>query len=146
MKVLFEQATAAHAEALAPRLRAECLRDVLAIGYPDGRSGLLAGIRAGPAYSAMLGDEVIAMFGVSSSAGEVWVLTSDAVTKRPRLFLRCCPEALELLFQHSNHLENFVDARFEACIRWLKWLGCEVGEPVQRLGGAFLPVVLRGSV
>jgi hypothetical protein len=27
-------------------------------------------------------------------------------------------------------LENFIDARYEAAVRWAKWLGFDVGAPV----------------
>ena len=143
--VVFEPATAAHAEALAPNLRPECLRDVLALGYPDALDGLLAGFASEVSFAAMLDGEVLAMFGASAS-GEVWVLTSNAVQRHPRAFLRCCRPALELLWEHCGHLTNYVDARFGACIRWLSWLGCELGPAEMHCGRLAHPVTLsRGA-
>lgn len=143
--VVFEPATAAHAVALAPNLRPECLRDVLALGYPDALDGLLAGFASEMSFAALLDGEVLAMFGASES-GEVWVLTSNAVLKHPRAFLRCCRPGLALLWERCGHLTNYVDARFEDCIRWLEWLGCELGPVEMHAGRLAYPVTLLRGV
>jgi hypothetical protein len=136
-------ATAAQVAELASTMRAECLRDCLAAGYQSGLAALEAGVRqAVRVVVVTLGGEVGAMAGACPD-GAVWVLTSDIVLAHPLAFARASRSAARLLVEGHAPLHNFVDGRFVECVRWLQWLGAEVGAPVRRNGASCLPVVLR---
>lgn len=152
-EVTFEQATPAHAEALAPLMRAEDLAEVQAGGEASALDALLASLAGSEAAWAVLFDgEVGAMFGIGQrlpdgSAGCAWLLTGRAVSQHPMAFLRRSRGVLGELLERCGNLGNYVDARYTASVRWLRWLGAEFGQPEPRgpSGVLFYPVRFRRS-
>ncbi|WP_434456504.1 hypothetical protein JQR85_13525 [Stutzerimonas urumqiensis] len=75
---------------------------------------------------------VVAVFGDSTHSAEVgvpWLISTRHVERFPRAFLQVCkPEVAEMLTRHPLLL-NYVDARNQAAIRWLRWLGFTFCEP-----------------
>lgn len=75
---------------------------------------------------------VVAVFGDSTHSAEVgvpWLISTRHVERFPRAFLQVCkPEVAEMLTRHPMLL-NYVDARNQAAIRWLRWLGFTFCEP-----------------
>lgn len=136
----FVEATPAHAEALAPLLRAEDLAEVAASGHGTGLDALLGSLAASDgAWAAIIGDEVAAMFGVvpihktllgGERLGIAWLLTGRAIARSPRLLLRYSRLVLATLLLDWDGLCNYVDARYAGAVRWAKWLGLNVGKPV----------------
>lgn len=152
------KATVAHAEALAPLMRPEDAAEVWASGgYPPLDVLLEALNFSDVAYTLFLDGEVAAMWGVGPAMkptllagrwlGVPWLLTGRAVTKHPGAFLRACRACLPLLLQRYPVLVQWVDARYVAAVRWVRWLGFEVGEPVPFgvSGLPFHPVRIRRS-
>jgi hypothetical protein len=125
------------AEQLAPLLRAGDVAEGLALGL-DPRQGLLDSVRCSEvSWAALFDGEVGAMVGARTTArtllgtaGEVWILSGTAVDRNPRAFMRSSRQVLEQLLQQWDSLSNVVDTRYEASLRWLKWLGFSFAPPV----------------
>lgn len=121
---------------LAPRVREADKREIFAAQGVTPITALIASVRASShAYTVTVDDEPEIMFGVVPASivyghGVPWLLASDYVEKRPLTFLRGSVKALEDITSKYDSLANFVDARNTHAIRWLDWLGFEVGEPI----------------
>lgn len=84
----------------------------------------------------------IAMFGVGdvnilAGVGSPWMLGTPEIERHVMTFLRQCPYWVGQLLQGYTVLRNCVDDRNKLSIRWLKWLGFEVGKPVVFKGHMF---------
>ncbi len=144
-------ATRELAELLAPLMRAEDVAELRAGGLTP-LEGLLQSIEGSDvAQAVMVGGQVGAMFGVGPLAGvnervgQVWFLTGRLMSKHPAAFVRLARPAIASMLELYPVLFNVIDARYAAAVRWVKWLGFEVGEP-QPFGPAgvlFVPARLR---
>jgi hypothetical protein len=121
--------TLSDADALAPRLREDDLREVQACGVSP-LDALRRGIGTSlPAMSIVNGSgEVVGVFGAVPLPGEpgaaaVWLLGSDGITKESMSFLRQSRKHIEAIQEMYPLLFNRVDSRNLLHIRWLKWLG-----------------------
>jgi hypothetical protein len=85
--------------------------------------------RSVAAWTAMVDDSrPICMFGVTpvdilAGVGSPWLLGTDEVKNHATTFLRLCKGYVAKMLELFPHLVNYVDARHEVAIRWLKWLG-----------------------
>ncbi len=84
--------------------------------------------RSVTAWTGMVGDEPVCMFGVTPidillGIGSPWLLGTDKVRDCPITFLKSCKKYVIGMLELFPHLQNYVDARHEVAIRWLKWLG-----------------------
>jgi len=114
------------AEALAPRLRAADLREVAAATGQRPLDVLARGVASSdPALAAVPDGE---------GSGVVWLLGSDELVRRPAFFLRTSRRWLERLHERYRRLWNFVDARNEVHLRWLRWCGFSVIRTVAEHG------------
>lgn len=143
-------ATPAHAEALAPLMRAEDAAELAASLGVGPLQGLLASLDASCAARAVLFDgEVAALCGVADTdvqgVGCVWALTGRAVERHPRAFVRLSRAAVAEYLTRYEVLFNFIDARYGRALRWVRALGFTVQEaqPYGAAGLPFHPVVLR---
>jgi len=84
--------------------------------------------RSAVAWTGLVDERPVCMFGVSpidilGGVGSPWLLGTGEIRKHAKTFLKLnrvyVPKMLELF----PHLINYVDARHEVAIRWLKWLG-----------------------
>lgn len=148
--VRIEPATGAHALELASTIRLDDAREVQAAGFPSVEEALAATFDLpGQAWTLLFGGQVAAMFGVTEQPGLTegrvfWVLTGALVYSHPMTFARVSRHVLEILVTRHKSLVNWVDTRYEKSIRWLEWLGCQLGEPVLFPSGVwFRPVVVR---
>jgi len=85
-------------------------------------------------YTILYGDELVGMFGIAPESlldnkASVWLLTTDKIHLMRTTFLRCSKAVIAHLRHPYPLLYNFVDARNEQCIRWLKWAGAEIYPP-----------------
>lgn len=70
--------------------------------------------------------------------GIPWMITTHHVDRHARAFLHSTREILAEMLDRHEALTNFIDARNTRAIRWLRWLGFEIAEPMPR-GVAGLP-------
>ena len=85
------------------------------------------------AKTGLVNDELVCMWGVCpisliSSSGCPWMLGTDLIKKKQKIFLRRSKPWLEDIKKDYRHLENYVDARNTLSIKWLKWLGFNMEE------------------
>ena len=83
--------------------------------------------------TGLVNDELVCMWGVCpisllSGSGSPWMLGTDLITEKQRIFLRRSKPWLADIRKDYRYLENFVDARNTMSIKWLKWLGFEMDE------------------
>ena len=101
--------------------------------------------RSVAAWTGMVGDSrPVCMFGVCpidilGGVGSPWLLGTDEISRHAKTFLKLnrlyVPKMLELF----PRLVNYVDARHETAIRWLKWLGFRFEENPVAYGPFKLP-------
>lgn len=82
----------------------------------------------------------MAMFGVACAraltfTGSPWLLTSHAMPRYSKTFLRGSKIFVEEWASEFPVLRNFVDVRHRRAIRWLEWLGFEVDRSREVLMG-----------
>ncbi len=89
------------------------------------------------AWTGMVdGARPICMFGVTpldilGGVGSPWLLGTDEVKHYGLTFLRHCKTYVPRMLDVFPQLVNYVDARHEVAIKWLKWLGFEFDpEPI----------------
>lgn len=93
-------------------------------------------IAASPlAWTVLEGTEPVAMFGVSqrallSSTGIPWFLGAEGMERAGSLLPRFSRQVVQAWLTRYDRLENWVDARYEKSVRWLRWIGFTVEEPL----------------
>jgi len=140
--VEFRRATLADANSLAPRLRAADIEELRAAhgADADALSILRHGLAVTPdALAAVQDGLVIALLGCApggtmlTPSGIPWLMGSDECAAHARIFVARGRQAVGEWLRQYGRLENCVDARHAASIRWLKRLGFTI-HPVQRCG------------
>lgn len=133
------EATPELAEQLAATMRPEDVAELAALRITP-IEGLLESLRKSElAFAVLLAGELSAIFGVGQlegvavKVGHAWVLTGEPVARHRRAFMMASAQAVELLLGLYPVLFNVVDARYDASLRWLRWLGFQLGPP-QGLG------------
>ncbi len=126
----------------APRLRAEDRAEVLALGFTpvDGLLQSIAGAQEAWTYRA--DRQIICMAGVTplsliGRVGVPWLLGSELVLQHRRAFMIETRRMVADWLTRFDVLRNVVDARYEAAIRWLRWLGFKIGKPFPLGKGTF---------
>lgn len=130
-------ATQDHARQLALILRAADRDEVVAQSglHPALALGMSLG-SSDAAWTGLMDGQVAVIWGVAPQdelerdVGVPWMLGSDLIVQHPRLFLTHCQAAVEEMQALFPILENHVDIRNTVAIRWLKWLGFDIMEPV----------------
>lgn len=131
--VLIRDAAAYDAVDLAPRLRKSDVDEVYAARGLSPRAGLMASFSASEvALTGLLDGRIVTMFGVAAGEGfgSPWLLASPEIEARPVLFLRRNKRFVDAMRGRYGVLRNYVDARHDASLRWLRWLGFSIGEAV----------------
>jgi hypothetical protein len=124
------KATPSDAEALAPRLRPDDRRELIAATGQDPAQVLREGVAGSSESHAILDreGEVLALFGVSpdprrADAGLVWLLASEGLVAHGIAFLRGCRAWIDELQRRHRILWNNVDARNQRHLDWLEFCG-----------------------
>jgi len=139
------KSTEDHAKSLAPRLRDADLNELKAHGLVDIENALVSGVRDSiECYTVWnkKDDKAIAVFGSGDIenipySGYVWMLGSDDISKIKLEFLRHCKEWLAKLLRRYRIVYNIIDVRNEVHIKWLKYMGFELGTEITRNGYKF---------
>ena len=75
--------------------------------------------------------ELVCLFGVagvSQGVGSPWMLGTDLIEHHGKTFLRESKDVISKMLGDYQHLVNFVDIENKTAIRWLEWLGFDMGE------------------
>lgn len=144
-------ATLAHADDLAPRMRASDRAEVWASGMFTPAMALRMSVAHSLVSVAALADGVpFAIFGVAprslvSETGIPWLLGSDDVCTHQKVFLRQGRMYVGAMLNLYPRLENYVDARNTTSIEWLRWLGFDIlpATPFGAFGLPFHRFVMR---
>lgn len=125
--------------------------EVLAASGRSPADALIFSLRkSSHAWTAMIDGVPEVMFGVGdlnvlAGVGAPWLLGTDAVERHYVAFLRCSVGFRDQLLRRYSTLRNFVDARNRASIRWLRWLGFTLSDPVTLRGHEFRLFELRSA-
>jgi len=96
--------------------------------------------KSAEAWTFLLDGEPAGMFGVGTlniltRKGSAWLLATDLVDEHWRVFLRGSVFWRDQLLSRYDTLANLIDARNRNSIRWLRWLGAEISDPIAQKGG-----------
>lgn len=73
--------------------------------------------------------------------GRVWMVSTPAVEKARKFYLRTTRAVADEMQAHLPVMRTFIDVRYARSLRWVKWLGFEIGEPTEWMGRCVRPVV-----
>jgi hypothetical protein len=142
-------ATVEHARAMAPNLRAADLAEVVALTNMPVAEVLIESVAmSNHAFTVLEDGEPIAMAGVGpwesvlSGIGHAWMLGTDGVTRNKKRLLRESRARMPELMEGYGSIRNVVDGRYEASLRWLRWLGFSVSEEKHHNGTPYHVVEL----
>jgi hypothetical protein len=139
--VIMRPATEADCVALAPHLRTGDLAEIASTSQLGPLGELRSSLaQSSHAVTAALPDgRIICMFGVGSigflsTEGSPWLVGSDLVDVHWREFVRRSRKYLGAMLELYPTLANAIDARQADAIRWLRWLGFSVSQPIHLYG------------
>lgn len=128
-------AAPSHAREMAPIMRPGDRDEIWAAAGIAPLMGLEVSLASSRYAWTWLVDEVPAcMFGVGSAStmsgtGIPWLLSSELVNRHWLPFLKYYRPFLAQMRSDFPTLTNWVDCRYEAAIRWLRWMGFEIMPP-----------------
>jgi hypothetical protein len=113
---------------LLPDLRQVEVDELAALGN-DSERCMRLGLLAGGAQTVFINEEPAAMFGIVDYGDHnvVWAVFTRAIERYPIAFLR---ESRRLADAFDREVVNYVDARNVKAVKWFRWLGFEVSDPV----------------
>ena len=128
MKPYIRVATIQDAINLSNDLRKEDIEEIKAYANIKPKEALILGIRTSKIPLGVFNHkgEIVSLCGVrsiNSYLGQVWLLASPKIQDNFSMtFLRHCRDVTDVLTKDHKILFNYVDARNELHIKWLKWL------------------------
>lgn len=138
------KATPEDVDYLSIHMRRSDKREIEAFSGRRARQSLEMGMSLGEAYTAHYDGVPVLMFGVTSphnltGHGVPWMLVSNKMTIPPRKVLLASKRIVANMQHIYYSLENYVDVRNVAAIKWLKWLGFEFAPaiPIGKRGELF---------
>ena len=155
MKPIFvRSATLADVRSVAARLREADRQEVLAaVGvdprlvfpaqYAEGREILAAGLQENDRAEIIFGCDP--MTG-DASVGIIWMVSTEVMYDHPVEFVTTSRRIFQDYQSRYRVLTNFVDARNERHIKWLRWLGCHMIRRVEKFGAQSLPFIEFASI
>ena len=144
-------ARAAHIRTIAKRMRQADRDEVLAAsGRSPGQALVFSLRKSSVSWTALVDGRPEVMFGVGdlnilARVGAPWLLGTDAVEIHSVAFLRRSRGFTDQLLRRYSVLRNFVDDRNTVSIRWLRWLGFTLLDPIEIRGYQFRLFELRSG-
>ena len=135
--IQFVRPTVEMVEAIAADMRQADIDEVWAAGHKTPLEALVDGWKVSKyATIAMNGDEPACMFGLVprdllSGTGIIWMLGTNATFKYRREYLKRTPAVIDEMLTICPRLCNMVHSKNINSIRWLKWLGFTIEDPVK---------------
>lgn len=126
----------AHVDAMLGRIRQADIDELWASNRVTPEEALRAGLRLSTSvWTGMVDGRPICMFGVVPASllggvGVPWMIGTTDIERHQHAFLRRCRPHVAHMRRLYTHLANMVDARNRVAMRWLRWLGFRLGEPV----------------
>jgi hypothetical protein len=123
------------ARQMAPRLREADRLEVLSAAGMTPEAALLHSLSVTPSPRALiLGGSPCAMWGVqpihqAADIGVVWMLGTPELVENPLWFWRMCKAEVARLSSEWVVLLNWIDARYDASLRWARRLGFRLDDP-----------------
>lgn len=119
---------------VAAKMRVEDKAEVLAYSGSMPKEALFYCFFHSKPSMTMVGRKgnIMGMYGVipdTNQSGRIWMLGHESMTtdyKDVRAFLRNSPMELEKFHANYPVLYNYVDARNETHIKWIKWMGFSI--------------------
>lgn len=147
-----EPPTLEHVLELARRIRPADADEVRALGFTDPAVAIIESLNVSLSALAFLIDgELACIFGYASAgivdnAAVPWLITTDTVDRHPVAFARLTRRVLAMLRQEFPTLENVADARHSVSVRWLRWLGFDLGSSAPAATGVpFHRLTMKGA-
>lgn len=134
VKATIARAEVEHVAAIAERVRTADKAEIYAAcGLPPYEALVRSWAVSDHSWTGFLDGVPAAMFGVTQASlvtgtGKPWLIGTDLLDKSPLTFLKECRPFMPEIERRYARLENYVDARNSRAIRWLKWLGFEMGQ------------------
>lgn len=127
--VVFPRATVTHVEWLAPRLR-KADRDEIAAtcGLAPEQALWHSFYASDMRWSIILNGEIVGMFGCGDFTP--WLLGSERLPEAGMAIARHSHRYIEFMLRRYPLLYNYVDVRNKLAIRWLRWCGFMLFEPI----------------
>lgn len=88
-------------------------------------------------YAGFAGDKLLCLFGLGrrltmlSTEAPVWMLATEHLKDHAAPFARHSIGVVQNFIERNSRIFNFVDERNVLAVKWLKWLGFVIMEPVQ---------------
>ncbi|OWV77215.1 hypothetical protein ATY76_04560 [Rhizobium sp. R339] len=106
--------------------------------------------KSSAAWTVSIDGRAEAIFGVGAisilaGVGAPWLLGTDTIERHAAGFLRGSVEWRDQLLRHYPILRNLVDVDNRVSLRWLRWLGFSIFDPISLRGHEFRPFELRSS-
>lgn len=140
-----------HIRTVARRMRKADRDEVFASSRKSPRQALDYSLtKSAEAWTILVNGRAEVMFGVGdinilAGVGAPWLLGTDEFEKHTIAILRGSVKWTRQLLRRYSVLRNFVDARNEASLKYLRWLGFTIFDPVDMGGQRFHLFELRSS-
>lgn len=72
--------------------------------------------------------------------GKVWMMATPQVERAKKFYLRETRRQVGLMLEMFLCLRTMVEQSYPKSLRWLRWLGFALGEPVEYAGRVLIPV------
>jgi len=76
----------------------------------------------------------------SHEVGKVWMMATPQVDRAKKFYLRETRRQVGLMLEMFLCLRTMVEQSYPKSLRWLRWLGFALGEPVEYAGRVLIPV------
>ena len=135
-KLQIVPATQEHLEQVAANMRQADADEAWAAGHMSPLEALEFSDRITRDTKAGLADgEVFCIFGTARASalsfnGVPWLLGTEELPKYSRGFLRLNRKYISQIKKEFDRLDNYVDVRNHAAIKWLRWLGFKINPPI----------------
>ena len=132
MVVEIVPATMEHAQRIV--LRPGDARELEALGTTMPEAFVFSTARPIWAQTYLIDGEIAAMVGLSVNSllagrAEPWLVTGLPVDRHPKLFLKETRAGVDRMRGQFPILTSWVHAEYHQAIRWLRWLGFDIGPP-----------------
>lgn len=144
-------ATLDHVDTIARRMREADRVEIAAASGRSPHDALAFSLeKSAHAWTVTIDGRPEIMFGVGdinilAGVGAVWLLGTDAVAVHYREFLRQTGAIRDQLLTRYQVLRNFVHDGNRVSVRWLRWMGASLSEPVEMNGHLFRLFELRSD-